>query len=296
MKRIICLFVSLFVVFSINSCKRLGDDDGNLLNDMDANQGGLTGPRFLYQEYNSVDTLAEYHYTGMKLSEVIGKKAKTVIGYNGDLINKITYNSKLASGDSIEYTRFYNYDVNNVLTYITEVHTTFPKPVTPPPTTPVLPKVWKSLYNLTYNSSNQLTSIFGKTGQEIAGQAFAFSNYKKWDYTYDIRSDVSKMVYTIGTLNASGVPDPYTGKLTFDYANYDDMKNPYSLLPFAYAVNQTLGDPNYAYWLSPHNPKRIVRTVDGLPPVTTTVSTQYTYDPQGYALSGWGINYDYRPF
>jgi hypothetical protein len=43
MKKIISLFAVAMVLFSVQSCKRETEADGNLLNDMDANQGGLLG-------------------------------------------------------------------------------------------------------------------------------------------------------------------------------------------------------------------------------------------------------------
>lgn len=291
MKKIIYLFASLFTLFAIDSCKRLEDQDGNLLNDMDANQGGITGPRFLHQEVTASDTLAEYRYTGMKLTKVLQDKAYTNITYNGDQLNKIEFRGKVG-GDSIAFDRFFNYDPTAKLSYITEVHTVYPA-TTPP--APVVPVTWKTLYNVYFSPAKKLDSVVAKTGQEIAGVPFAFSNYRKWNYTYDIRNNVPKVEYRIGPLSGN-VQGPVTAFLTTVFADYDEMKNPYSLLPFGYVLSKTFDDSKNAYWFSTNNPKRIISTLDGFPPVVNTVSTLYTYDPQGYALTGFGINYDYRPF
>ncbi len=291
MKKILYLFLSVFTLVALDSCKRLEDQDGNLLNDMDANQGGLTGDRFLFQEVTAADTLAEYHYSGMKLTSVLTDSAKTTVSYNGDQLNKIEFRG-LEDGDSIVIDRFFNYDVNAKLTYITEVNTVYPK-TTPPD--PVIPVTWKTLYDVYLSPAQKLDSIVAKTGQDIAGQAFAFTNYRKWNYTYDIRNNVSAVEYRVGPF-AGNVFGPHTSFLTTAFADYDEMKNPYSLLPFGYVLSKNLDDPKNGYWFSPNNPKRILSTLEGFPPVVNTVSTLYTYDPQGYALSGFGINYDYRPF
>ena len=69
----------------------------------------------------------------------------------------------------------------------------------------------------------------------------------------------------------------------------------YNLLPFSYIVSNTLTDPIRSYWFSKNNPKDISLSNISLP-IPITYSTTYTYDPQSYPLSGFGTNYDYRPF
>ncbi len=294
MKKIIYLFTVLLTVFAINSCDRMEDHDGNLLNDLDANQLGITGDRFLYQEESSIDTLAQYQYNGRKLVGVITPEGVTTIVYSGELINKISYVG-IESGTEIKYTQLFTYDqTGKKIVTITENRTEQDNILN---TTPDPIETFKTIYNVTYagSSTNKLETVIGMTGQVIPLTTFAYTSYEKATFTYDAKANVSKVVKDYGGV-VGGVPGASVQEDTYTFSNYDQMKNPYfNLLPFSYIVSNTLTDPIRSYWFSKNNPKDISLSNISLP-IPITYSTTYTYDPQSYPLSGFGTNYDYRPF
>lgn len=287
----------ILAILSLDSCKRLGDYDGNLLNDMGANQGGLTGKRFLYQEVTAGDTLAEYHYASTKLTEMIGDGGITKIIYNGEMLNKITYNG-IVDGDSIAYVQTFNYDLTGtVINSITEnrtVYEDFLTPPAPPATIPI--KKYKSIYELKYSpTTKKLTSIMMRKGEDKPNIPFAYTMYEETKYTYDSKFNVTTATIDVGGYTG-GVFGPAISQVVYTFAEYDSMKNPYSnLLPFGYIVSKSLEDPWRSYWFSVNNPEKLSVFTEGMP-TPMVVTTQYTYDPQAYPLSGYGINYDYRPF
>lgn len=291
MKKLIYLFVSLFVIFAINSCKRLGDDDGNLLNDMDANNGELTGPRFLYREIMGGLVQQEYHYDMLKMVETVGPKNTTKINYSGDRIYRIDH-TKIENNDKITYSRTFNYLPNtNIVNTITENSVVQKNYALP---TPPAAENFKKLYTITYNTDKTLQKIEMKAGKEVPGTTFEFTNYMLLAYTYDAtKTNIEMVDATYGGI-VQGVFDAPSAILKYNYGNYDDKKTPYSLLPWEYKLSVILDNPYLNYYLSKNNPKRII-TNDFVNPAQIK-NTLYTYDPQGYALSGFGLNWDYRPF
>jgi hypothetical protein len=292
MKKVLYIFIAIFVVASMQSCKRISGEDGDLLNNLDANQGGLTGARFLYQEVNSIDTIAQYNYSGLKLVEVLGDKAKTKITYNGELIYRMNYDG-VVNGDSTSFTRFFTYDVtgkyistiSEVRSFYGSVHGTTPAPVVKT----------KALHTLTYNADKDLSTITSLEGKEISGTPFAYTNYEKYTFTYNTaKTNIATVVDDTGTYS-SGVYSPVVQKLTYSFTEYDDKISPYTLLPFGYKVSRILDDSTAYYYTSTNNPKKITVTTN-LSPFPVNFATTYTYDPQNYAVSGFGVNYDYRPF
>lgn len=292
MKKIIYLFVALFIVASTQSCKRVGDLDGDLLNNLSANQGGLTADRFLYQQVNSVDTIAEYHYSGRRLVEVLNKKSKTNITYNGELINKITF-YQVVGADSLAYTQYFTYDATaKFVKSISEIGATY---VDYKNTTPGAIVKYKAVHDLTYNTDSTLKDITSRTGDEVPGAVFQFTSYVKNGFTFDAtKKNVTKVIrdegpYTMGTFG------PAASQLVYNYLDYDDKIQPQIYLPFAYKTSALLDDAFKFQWYSSNNPKQIVIT-DELVPLPTILTTNYSYDAQDFTLSGFGSNYDYRPF
>lgn len=293
MKKIIYFFASLFVVLSIQSCKRMGDDDGNLLNNMGVNNNLLGEDRFLYQEVTSSDTIAFYQYTGRKLTSVIGNDAITKISYSGDLINKIEYNG-LVNGDSIAYVQLFNYNPanNNILSNITETRSVYIDIDNQTP--PLVADKTKSIYEITFDNKGKLSSVLKKTGNDIPLTTFAFTTYEKTNYTYDALKNVSNAEIFYGGVSGGAI-DPPSNKIAFEFANYDENRSPYTLIPFGYLLHKSFENPSYNYRFSPNNPKRIILTGD-LIAVPITFNTLYTYDHLKYALTGWVQYYEYRPF
>ena len=292
MKKIIYLFVAFFIVASTQSCKRLGDEDGNLLNNLDANAGGLTGARYLHQEVNSVDTLAEYHYNGKKMVEVLNPKSRTNINYNGELINKLTF-YRVVGADSLVYTQFFSYDATaKYITNISEVGTTYLAYKAP---TPGAIEKYKSIHNMEYTADNVLQSITTKTGKEIPTFSFEFTSYVKNTFTFDATNKNVLSVTRDSGPFAGGIFGAPAEQRIFAFSEYDEKINPQTLLPFGYKISVMLDNARKYYWISENNPKKVTITTE-VSPIPTVLGTSYTYDPQDYALSGFGSNYDYRPF
>lgn len=291
MKKLIYFFVCVFMAFAVQSCKRMGDDDGNLLNDMDANQPGLHGPRFLYREVMGGIVMNQYGYELLKLVKVTNQNETTTISYSGDRIYKIEYDGKKGS-DRTTFTRFFNYAPNtNTVTTITETKSFYPNFALPTP--PPVQKT-KALYTLTYQGDKKLKQIKMEEGPDVVGTAFTYTNYFTADVTYNAElTNVVKVDMKYGGMVA-GVMNPPSAFMTYNYIDYDDKKSPYTLLPFEYLVSVMIDNPYRSYYLSQNNPKRTSST-DYVNPAVFS-GTLYTYDPQGYALTGYGYDFDYRPF
>ncbi len=305
MKQIFYFILLIAGFSSIHSCKNLLDEDGNPLLDLN-DKGGLNGPRALYREITAKDTLAEYHYSGLLVTKVITDSASiTDIMYSGDKISQINFNGFLdldgngkLDKDSVSYSQIFNYGNNSKLQTISENRSIFRR--TPPvlPTDPPGPQTLlskeKSLYRIVYNPvTAKLDSIDMKNGVEVAGTAFAFTNYSKTAYSY-VGDNVSKVIRHYGLINSAP-----TKKYSYDYYAYDDQISPFTLLPHAYKISRLLStiiNDKESLILSPNNPKRWSVT-DLTVPIPTPVvkSTNYAYDLQTYMTKGYGINYIYKP-
>lgn len=295
MKKILYFFIAAFIISSTQSCKRLSGDDGDLLNNLGANLGGVGGARFLYQEVNSVDTLAQYNYNGTKMVEVLSDSAITKITYNGELINRINYDG-VVEGDSTSYTRYFTYDATaKYIINISETRSLYKDVRAVLPLLPAPVEKYKSLFDITYSTDKKLATILSRTGKETVGNVFAFTSYTRSTFTYDTaKKNVTKVIREAGPL-AGTVFGPAAQTLTFAFSEYDDKISPYTLLPFGYKLNKMIDTPAAYYWDSMNNPKRTSVPSD-VGPFPIEYSTQFTYDAQDYATSGYGINYDYRPF
>ncbi|MDC8106300.1 MULTISPECIES: hypothetical protein [Chryseobacterium] len=303
-------FILLFAGFSsIHSCKDLIDEDGNPLVDLH-NNTGLTGPRALYREITDADTIAEYHYSGLLLSRVLTDSASiTDIMYSGDKVSKIDFrgfldldnNGKLDK-DSVSYSQIFTYGVSGKIDKVSESRSVFRRtpPVIPgdPPGPQTLFRKTKTLYNLKYAAStSKLDSIIMRSGEDVSGVPFVYKNYSRTGYTY-LGDNVSKVVRHYGPMSNDVFGAP-TGKLGYDYANFDTQISAYTLLPFAYKISVILStemNDKRSLILSPNSPKRMAITDLTTPiPVPAVFSTDYHYDPQTYVTKGYGINYIYKP-
>lgn len=309
MKQLFYFILLVAGISSVHSCKDLTDEEGNPLIDLNQNSG-FNGPRALFREVTDSDTLAEYRYNGLLLSNVItGKKSLTNVMWSGDKISQITFNGHLDSDndgtiddDSIVYTQLFTYGNLGRLTIISENRVSFKRTPAVPPTTPAGPylvdKRIKSIYNLTYSSTTgKFAGITMKSGEDVTGVPYVDQNYSKTAYTY-FGDNVSKSEVSIGAINA-GVEGPVTEKYGYEFLNYDTQISPFTLLPFAYKVSRIISEKGgdvEAFILSPNSPKRISIT-DLMMPIPTPVifSTAYRYDAQTYMTQGFSVNYMYKP-
>lgn len=309
MKQLFYFILLVAGISSVHSCKDLTDEEGNPLIDLNQNSG-FNGPRALFREVTDSDTLAEYRYNGLLLSNVITEKNSiTNVMWSGDKISQITFNGHLdldnngtIDDDSIVYTQLFTYGNLGRLTIISENRVSYKRTPAVPPTTPAGPylvdKRIKSIYNLTYSSTTgKFAGITMKSGEDVSGVPYVDQNYSKTAYTY-FGDNVSKSEVSIGAINA-GVEGPVTEKYGYEFLNYDTQISPFTLLPFAYKVSRIIsekaGDVE-AFILSPNSPKRISIT-DLMMPIPTPVifSTAYRYDAQTYMTQGFSVNYMYKP-
>lgn len=309
MKQIFYFILLIAGFSSVHSCKSLLDEDGNPLLDLNTTEG-LSGPRALYREITSKDTIAEYHYSGLLVTKVITDSASvTDIMYSGDKISQINFNGFLdldgngkLDKDSISYTQLFTYANNSKLATISENRSTFRRPpIVPPATTPnpqTLLKKEKTLYNIKYSASTgKLDSIIMRNGPDVAGTQFAYTDYSRTAYSY-VGDNVSKVIRYYGPM-AGGVFGGVIGKFSYEYYAYDDQVSPFTLLPHVYKISRLLSteiNDKESLILSPNNPKRWSVT-DLTPPIPTPIvkSTNYVYDPQTYMTKGYGVNYIYKP-
>lgn len=286
MKKIISLFAAVVVMFSVQSCKRASEMDGNLLNDMDANQGGLIGKRALHRETTVGDTLT-YYYTGYNLTSAIGSNDATILSYNGTIVDKITFNG-FVGNDLVSYTQNFNYDSNGKINSVIET-----KKITAAGQT--TPLNFKSEILVKYNAINKVDSLIVKTGEVVAGQNFAYTNYSRSAFTYSPEKNLSKVVRNDGVLSSTGEFVPSIVLTTFKFENYDEKKSPYSLIPFAYLLSKTIELDGNGYKFSENNPKKMSFQTH-LMPNPSVVTTTCTYDPQDYMTSSFNVFYQYKPF
>ncbi|WP_407403317.1 hypothetical protein [Chryseobacterium sp.] len=294
---------------SFHSCKDMLDEEGSPLIDLN-DSTGFNGKRALFREVSNSDTVAEYRYNGLLLSQVItAKKSITNIMWSGDKISQITFNGYLdyngtgtLGPDSTSYTQLFTYGNLGNLTRITENRSTYVRtPPVPPSTTPgpaVLNSKMKTMYDLKYTSTtNKLDSILMKTGVDTPGTTFAYNAYSKSGYSY-VGDNVTKVQRFYGPINGTSNGTP-TMKYSYEFLNYDDQISPYTLLPFAYKVSHlisTMANDSKSMMLSPNNPKRKTIT-DLMPslPVPVIFSSNFRYDAQTYMTNGYSLNYIYKP-
>jgi hypothetical protein len=273
------------VLFSVQSCKRATEADGNLLNDMDANQGGLLGKRALFRETMVGDTLT-YYYTGYNLTSAIGNKDATQIAYNGTQVDKISFNG-FVNADMVASTKIFSYNANGNINTVVEN-----KKITAAGQS--VAKNYKSEINVKYNTSNMVDSIIIKTGEVVAGQNFAYTNYTRSGFTYT-NKNINKIVKNNGVLSSTGQFVPSIVLTTYKFENFDDKKSPYSLIPFAYLLAQSIDEVGEGYKFSANNPRKMSFQTH-LMPTPSQATTACTYDPQDYLTSSFNTFFQYKPF
>ncbi|MDH6251902.1 hypothetical protein M2347_001629 [Chryseobacterium sp. H1D6B] len=305
MKKLFYFILLLAGISSIHSCKELLDEDGNPLIDLN-NNTGLNGPRALYREITDADTIAEYHYNGLLLSNVIGKKKKsaTNVMYSGNLVSKITYNGFLDKNDgtmdtdSTAYTQLFTYNNSGRLESIAETRQVYSPGTGTPPGPFTLTRKTKTLYNLKYvTATSKLDSIIMRTGEDTGGGQFAYTNYSKTAYQY-LGDNISKVIRHYGPMT-NGVMGNPVSKYGYEFLNYDNQISPYTLIPTAYKISvilSTEANDVRSLMLSPNSPQRYSVTDLTLPiPAPAIFTTNYSYDPQTYMIRGYGVNYFYKP-
>lgn len=285
MKKIFYLFAAVLMVFSLESCKRVQDENGDLLSNADGTDSGLDGERKLYREYEQGQLVKQYNYDQRKLMEVLEPtdSARTTIEYNQNRINSLTY-TRVYNGDSTSYKRLYYY---NELGKVNEIKE---RRVFKPANQDIL-NVFQSLYMIEYDA-DKITSILMKTGQEIAQQDFAFTAYYKAMYEYE-GENVIGQTKVFGMMNGEELGG-VNSRSTYQYDNYDDKISPYTLIPFDYKISQVIDFEAEAYRFSPNNVRKITFS-STQNPVPVTITTLFTYDSQNYGLLGFGKMFDYRP-
>ena len=285
MKNIISLFAVAMVLFSVQSCKRATEADGNLLNDMDANQGGLLGKRALFRETMVGDTLT-YYYTGYNLTSAIGNKDATQIAYNGTQVDKISFNG-FVNADMVASNKIFSYNANGNINTVVEN-----KKITAAGQS--VAKNYKSEINVKYNTSNMVDSIIIKTGEVVVGQNFAYTNYTRSGFTYT-NKNLNKIVKNNGVLSSTGQFVPSIVLTTYKFENFDDKKSPYSLIPFAYLLAQSIDEVGEGYKFSTNNPRKMSFQTH-LMPNPSQATTACTYDAQDYLTSSFNTFFQYKPF
>ncbi|WP_124639534.1 MULTISPECIES: hypothetical protein [Amniculibacterium] len=285
MKKNISLFAAAVVMFSVQSCSRSSEIDGNLLNDMDANQGGLIGKRALFRETMVGDTLT-YYYTGYNLTSAIGTNDATLISYNGNAIDKISFNG-FVGNNMVSYTQNFNYDNNGVINTVIENRN-----VTPAGQATAINI--KSEITVKYKADKSIDSLIVKSGEVVAGQPFEYNAYARTAFTYTTNKNVTQLVKNQGVITA-GQFVPSIVNTTYKFENFDDKKSPYSLIPFAYLLSQAIDETGNAYKFSTNNPKKMSFQTH-LMPNPTVVTTANTYDPQDYLATSFNVFFQYKPF
>lgn len=310
MKRLFYFILLLVGVSSVHSCKEVMDENGDPLVDINGNSG-LNGPRALYREITDSDTLATYYYNGLQLSKVVTDSMNSTadIAWSGDKISRIDFRGFLdldgngyLDKDSITYTQQFTYGSTGRLETISESRSYFKRSVAPPytvaaPGPQTLYQKTKTIYGIKFSAATaKLDSINMKTGLEVSG-APSYSKYSKTKYEY-VGDNVSKVTKLAGSITG-GVMGTASEKLSFEYSNYDDKINPFTLLPSVYKISRLLttdGNVVKSWILSPNSPARYSIT-NLAPAIPTSVffSTNYNYDAQTYMRRGYGVNYIYKP-
>ena len=294
MSKIIYYCCCVMGALSMLACNNIHDEENNLLHNTNANTGGLTGPRFLYQEVDGGVVRRTYGYDQLKMVSVTTPTFVETLSYSGDNVYKIEHQDNSGAA-KVSYTRFINYvpnsstinNINEDLAIITKDPNSTPKNPKPDIVTK-----FKSLYTFTLNG-NTITGILKKTAKEIPGAPLNFDQYAKIDLAY-AGGNIQTMMYTSGAISGGTLATP-DYKLQASYSLYDDKKSPRaSLLPMVYNLSTVLDTPAEAYRLSVNNPGR--KAVNDFTNPVQTESSLFTYDPQGYLKTGYGRMYDYRPF
>ena len=154
---------------------------------------------------------------------------------------------------------------------------------------------FKSEIVVKYNAINKVDSLIVKTGEVIAGNNFAYTNYTRSAFTYSAAKNLEKVVKNEGVISTTGEFVPSIVLTTYKFENFDDKKSPYSLIPFAYLLSQTVSEMGNGYKFSENNPRKMSFQTH-LMPSPSQATTTCTYDPQNYMTSSFNVFYQYKPF
>ncbi len=288
MKKILYLITTSLVVFTLFSCKRNIDDNGDVLNDYQTPLAGINGPRALAKENINDLVMLHYLYNGAKLEATVASDgALTEIMNNGNLIYQIKYNGKLAT-DSAEVVQYYTYNTNEKLTEIAETQR-----IISLATPAVATKKYKHKYVLTYNTADKLSNIVKHSGLDVPGSAFNFTDYEKYNFTYT-GENLTGLTIDRGQITSTGTLGPSQNQTIYSYQNYDTKFSPYTTLNWGYNLHYMLRDQVYGFHLSANNPGKVIVSGTTIPTPVNYTST-FSYDLQNYAITGFGYNFIYKP-
>jgi hypothetical protein len=197
-------------------------------------------------------------------------------------VDKIVFTGFVGQ-DLVKYTRNFNYDNAGKISTIVENKTIKASGAN-----------FKSEIQMKYKPNSSIDSIIVKTGQVVVGQNFAYTNYARTGVTYT-GNNISQLIKNEGVISSTGQLVPSIVKTTYKFDNFDDKKSPYTLIPTAYLVSQSVDDFAKAYKLCPNNPKKTSFQTH-LMANPTVVTTTCTYDPQDYLTSSFNVFYQYKPF
>lgn len=297
MLNIIRLLSILFAIaISLVACRDT-DVQGDLLRGFKYGQNTMGDDRFLYQEVTSSDTLAQYHYTGRKLSHITGKKYRTQIEYSGDRVSVISHHSTLPNGDIVTLTQDFVYSTvsgGDVLEKIIEK-----KEVKTPASVPGGAEVIRNFhatYDITYNAQKKIETILKQEGEAVAGVP-TLTNYTKNIFTYDANvKNITQNTIEEGTLSAGVLSAPVSTHI-FEYIEYDERKSPYQLLQIEYLVHRlSLQKGAEAHIFSQQTPKKYTHSGSSIPVPLSISNGELEYDADGYLTVGWQRIFEYRPF
>lgn len=310
MKKILYIVFAVSGLLSLGSCGRFEDENGNPLVD---NGGHVEDPRALFREYTDADNIAEYRYTGLLLTEVIGPLHKTrdntKIVYSGTKIASVLFNGKKGT-DSISYTQNFTYGAGDHIDKVTESRMVYDLSANPPLNNLPAPKIYKTQYDMKYSTTgpNRLSEILMRTRLEVPGGSTNFTDYSKSLYTYD-GSNVTKVVKGYSTVTNGTTLEPLVNTYTYEYNEYDNKIAPTTLLPFGYNLSRILANDAYLqtpptpgaplavnlfhYIFSSNNPEKIKVSETG--GGSFNAGTDYVYDSQNFMTRGFNVYYVYKP-
>lgn len=312
MKKIFYIFLAVSGLVALDSCGRFEGEYGNPLVNYTPADGELTGDRALFREYTDVENIAEYRYTGLLVTEVIGpmhkRRDNTKIIYSGTKIATVIFNGRKGT-DSIEYSQNFTHGINDRIDKVTETRKIWDLSTDPPLNNLPAPTVYKTQYDMKFNTlgSSRFDEITMKTRIDVVGNT-DFTDYSKTIFTYT-GNNVTKVVKEYGAITGGNVFEPATSSYVFEYTDYDDKIAPTTLLPYGYNLSRILANDSFLqspltpgqpvtvnifhYIMSANNPEKL--KVSELNSTPINMGTDYVYDKQNFMTKGFNVYYLYKP-
>ncbi|WP_292009372.1 hypothetical protein [Chryseobacterium sp.] len=147
-------------------------------------------------------------------------------------------------------------------------------------------------YVYTYDSAGKISKILEKRKMPGTSNYIGFVE-NALTYSGD---NISKVVWTMGTMDSNGIPDMSSGtSTTYNYQSYDSKINPYTTLPKTFFIMWSLIHPANFYTLSANNVGAF-NFVFPSPAPSVTAPKTYLYDSQNYPVSDQtqAIKYVYK--